>query len=153
VEFHGVTEFQPTGFVRIRARLLIVEVKKRLRKLRQIARGLRLSLAKMDLSDSERLVVTKILRSANAQIQGYKAQLSESRNAKIPTAEVSPKVLQTATWVPKTVNTQLVSHTGKRERPHSHTTSFPEDSELGEWKKPWNEVSGGSYGQGKSRKH
>ena len=41
----------------------------------------------------------------------------------------------------------------KKKVPDPQTTRPRANSEPGEWKKPWNEVSGGSFGLGKSRKH
>jgi ribosomal protein L18 len=106
---------------------------KRLRKLKKKARGLRLSLASMVISDSDRLVVTKMLRSVTAQIQDYQKQLADSRHPFSLLAEIATKATQKAQLAAaRPVKGRLVGQ--KIER--GQKRSLARDSELDEWKKP-----------------
>jgi len=131
-----------------------VETKRQMRVLKRIVRGLRLSLQTMDLSDEDRLVVRKLLRIARAQAKESESKVTGSVNSPKPALTSSSSGAKPAAFQrPKqssksVVATQYKKKSRKNEAHNQRTSEFPD-----EWKKPWNEVSGGAFGLGKSRKH
>ncbi len=130
------------------------EAKGQLRVLKRIVRGLRLTLQTMNLSDEDRLVVRNLLRTARLHVKKFESNFTSSVNSPNPgrtssSSEVGGVTVHRANQGSKTVVAAQFTKKSRKKKAHSQRASeFPD-----EWKKPWNEVSGGAFGLGKSRKH
>jgi hypothetical protein len=132
-----------------------VEAKRRLKTLRQIARGLKQAISKLNLSETDLAVLTKLLKLVKLQIKNIgeeiEGQVRAGASNSRTTLQRDKAVAIAHSSPPRRPVLAGVERSSKR--PRSCKDSKVSVTEAGEWKKPWHEVSGGAFGLGKSRKH